>query len=311
MFARELIECDGPPGPKESALIQDIEGRLSRICGQKLTDDAVVAASSTREINDRDVQRAVAKTLNGLVGLDKFEKLFALDLNDFFRSKSGRIRIFWGDSSTGKTEVAQRLAGLREGIPGLSIGCPRVMYLSGVDGKIEIRDLVDQAPEGTLLLIDEADKCLLPAAGMVTQAEATQLQHAILTYCSRKPIYWALIGTFSSIRGESRITHSMLDEAFGRELASRIDFDDWEFPRWTLENLLRAAETCGRRNLVYEDNALLVLCQYCLDTGGGVRALDALEQAIYRKFQSQPNLTNKVTEADVRDLLKRRGYKKA
>jgi len=94
----------------------------------------------------------------------------------------------------------------------------KVVYTSGVDGKLDLRAIVDQLPAKSVLLIDEADKALLTEAMMVNKAEAVQLHHAIVTHFGRKPIFWAFIGTFSAIRSGQKLTYSALEKTLGTEL---------------------------------------------------------------------------------------------
>jgi hypothetical protein len=234
-----------------------------------------------------DVLRAIEKSLVGLVGLDRMKPLIAMDLFEFLSAGQSRGRVFWGASGVGKTELAQRLAGLREGFPGLALGPGQVRYVSGVDGKLEIKEIIDSLPPRSVLFIDEADKCLDPKAGMVTPAEATQIRHAIVTHFQRKPILWVFLGVFSQMRNGGVLTDDSLRVTFGDELAHRLDYADWGFPAWSLENLLKAVNSASsRRKLRYDDAAALLLAEYCIKTGGGVRAFDNLETAIVRHVRT-------------------------
>ncbi len=258
------------------------------------------------------IQRRVRKSMSGLIGLDDFTKQLSLDLQDFLVGNESRARLFWGEPGTGKTEFAQRLAGQRKGFPKLKLGDTEVTYVSGVDGKLEIKELVEKLPEKGIIFVDEADKCLDPAAGMVTKPEATQLQHAIVTHFSRKQLYWGFIGTFSSMRGTGKVTYEMLSKTLGAELASRVDFSDWALPNWTLESLLKAVgQSCTKRGLLYEDDALLSIAKYCLASGGAVRAFDNIDQALARRLVSEKSgsETPRVTLALADEQLARMGYK--
>ena len=250
----------------------------------------------------------VRLSLFGLIGLDGLAKLLAFDIEEFLAHKQSRGRVFWGDSGIGKTEVAQRLAGLREGIPKLPLGAGDVLYVSGVDGKLQIRDLVDKIPPLSVLFIDEADKCLDPDAGMVTVAEATQVQHAILSHFQRKPIYWVLLGTFFHSRGAEALNDQRMERMLGRELLHRFDYSDWRFPSWTMETLLQAIHsTSAKRAFSYEDDAALTVADYCLRNGGGVRAFDNVEGSIARQRLGGVSSGSRVTLAEVQAVLRKRG----
>jgi len=248
--------------------------------------------------------------------MEEFARRFALDLHDFLHGGESAGRVFFGESGTGKTEFAQRIAGLRPGIPSLNAIGVNIAYVSGVDGRVEVKKLADELPPHSVLIIDEADKCLDTKAGMVSAAEATQLHHAIVTHFSRKPIYWMFVGTFAAARGghDATLDFPKLELAVGRELASRLDFADWMFPRWTVENLLRAVKAVvARRQLAYDDDALLVLVQYCLATGGAVRSFDNLDKALSRqirlgsteKQESSARVTLEVASAYLSRLMSR------
>jgi hypothetical protein len=245
-----------------------------------------------------------------LIGLETFIRQLADEINDFQKSSESRASLFWGESATGKTELAQRLAGLKQGYPKLRLDNAEVAYLSGVDGKFQIKDIVDKIPTGSVVLIDEADKCLDSNAGLVSQNEARQLQLTILNYYSSKKIYWIFLGTFSAMRGSNKITYSMVESTFGTELGSRIDFTDWEFPQWNIENLIKAAKITYRgAELDYSDEAMAIICQYCLDIGGGIRAFDTIDQSLHRKLRKN-KITKNITLKVAQDILIERGYDK-
>lgn len=261
--------------------------------------------------SEAQVLRGIEKSLHGLVGLDRFKQLLAMDLYEFHSAGQSRGRVFWGPSGVGKTEVAQRLSGLREGFPGLAASAGATRYVSGVDGKLEVKEIVDGLPPLSILFIDEADKCLDHRAGMVSPAEATQVRHAIVTHFQRKPILWVFLGVFSQMRAEGGLTDEALRVNFGDELAHRLDFADWGFPAWTLENLLKAVNgASSRRKLRYDDRAALALAEYCIKTGGGVRAFDNLETAIVRHMRvSGIAETTTVSLAVAREIMLRRGVR--
>jgi hypothetical protein len=265
-------------------------------------------ASGIEPKTESEVLRAIEKSLLGIVGLDGLKPLIAMDVFEFLSGQQSRGRLFWGASGVGKTELAQRLSGLREGFPGLSLGNGQVRYVSGVDGKLEVKELIDSLPAKSILFIDEADKCLDPKAGMVTPAEATQVRHAIITHFQRKPVLWVFLGVFAQMRSAGGLTDESLRANFGDELAHRLDYADWGFPDWTLGNLLKAVNgSSSRRKLRYDDDAALALAEYCVKTGGGVRAFDNLETAIIRHIRTTGATVNSVPLAIARDVLAKRG----
>jgi hypothetical protein len=271
------------------------------------------APAAAAPVGERELMKGVEKSLLGLVGLEDFKPQLAMDIVEFFGSRQSRGRVFWGSSGVGKTEVAQRLAGLRDGFPQLPCGAGEVRYVSGVDGKLEVKELVDGLPPFSLLFIDEADKSLDSRAGMVTASEAMQLRHAIVTHFQRKPLFWVFLGVFAQMRSGSALTDEALRATFGDELAHRLDYADWGFPDWTLPNLLKAVKggTSGR-DVDYENDAVQTLAEYCIKSGGGVRAFDNLEIAITRHLRAtkQPPGT-KVSLAVAGEILAKRGVRSA
>jgi hypothetical protein len=310
---------DGIEMPNYSPYLQgeytisiDISDGKLIILSQKSIEEYRAIQSKTvnsESVSEADILNAIDKSLMGLVGLEKFKTLLAMDIHEFLKVRQSRGRVFWGVSGVGKTEVAQRLSGLREGFPPISIGLGQVKYISGVDGKLEISELVDELSPFSLLFIDEADKCFDSKAGMVNFAEATQIRHSILTHFQRKPILWVFLGVFAQMQSNGRLTDETLRVSFGDELAHRLDYADWEFPYWTLENLLKAISVASsRRKLQYDDDAALLLAQYCISTGGGVRAFDNLESAISRYIRTSGYDTSmKVSLPIAMEILKRRG----
>ncbi len=299
------------PQPRSSECWRvSLEGELS---ADSLGGDNLSVAGTVGPTTERDVLRGVEKSLLGLVGMDDFKQLLAMDVFEFLSSQQSRGRVYWGASGVGKTEVAQRLCGSREGFPKLSIGPGEVRYVSGVDGKLEIKEIVDGLPPLSLLFIDEADKCLDPKAGMVSAAEATQIRHAIITHFQRKPVMWIFLGVYAQMRSAGALTDDSLRMTFGDELAHRLDYADWGFPAWTLENLLRAVNgATSRRKLQYEDEAALILAQYCIKSGGGVRAFDNLETAIIRRLRTGGQaLDARVSPSIAREILAKRGVQTA
>jgi ankyrin repeat protein len=261
---------------------------------------------SSAESNASKIKSTLSASLYGLVGIDELMLRLEFDLGDFFSGNQSMGRLLHGDSGTGKSEIAQRLSGLREGLPGLAEAGISCGYISGVDGKFEVRKLVEEVQAHSVVFIDEADKCLDPKAGMVSEAEATQLQHAIVTHFSRKPIYWCFVGTFAATRNAAggELSMAVLDATLGRELASRLDFADWCLPKWTLENLLRAVKSLvAKRGLQYEDDALLTIAEHCLASGGAVRAFENIDRALDREAKIRNDMSKAVTRAQAQGYL--------
>jgi hypothetical protein len=258
---------------------------------------------------EREVLRAIKRSLHGLVGLDQFAAMLAIDVAEFLSGPcQSRGRVIWGNPGVGKTEIAQRLAGLRDGFPALKIGTGELVYISGVDGKLDIKERIDAIKPFSLLFIDEADKCLDPKTGMVSQAEATQLCHAIVTHFQRKPVLWIFLGVFSAMRGNGAITDEVVRATFGDELAHRLDYADWGLPAWSLTNLLKALNaSSARRRVEFDDDAVELLANYCIRTGGGVRGFENLETAIARRFRMDGRSESRVTLQVARDTLTQRG----
>jgi hypothetical protein len=281
----------------------------SCVFGAGQTTPGAAGSTASAAPSEEDLLRSIEKSLWSLTGLERLKPLLAMDICEFLSARQSLGRIFWGDSGVGKTEVAQRLSGLREGYPGLSLGGGQVRYVSGVDGRLEVKEIVDDLPPRSILFVDEADKCLDPNTGMVTAAEATQIRHAIVTHFQRKPILWVFLGVFAQTRVNGGLTDDALRSSLGDELAHRLDYADWRFPSWTLESLLKAVNgTSSRRRRTYDDDAALMLAQYCIKTGGGVRAFDNLETAIIRqeRIAGIAAATN-VSVAVAREILARRG----
>lgn len=304
-FQKAGIRLPGfTPHPTEGCSIRiGFNGSIEVVAGGQVQADA------SPPFSELQLSRMLGKSLFGLVGLERLRAQLAHDLCEFLSERQSKGRVFWGASGVGKTEVAQRLAGLRDGFPGLSIGSGKIEYRSGVDGKLEVKDIVDALPPLSILFIDEADKCMGPSAGMVSPADATQVRHAILTHFQRKPIYWVFLGVFSQGVSGISLTEESLRGKFGDELAHRLDFADWGFPSWTLANLLRAVNSASSiRKLEYEPEAALVLAQHCIKSGGGVRAFDILETGIVRfmKFSGVAAGT-KVSRELASEALARRG----
>jgi hypothetical protein len=111
------------------------------------------------------------------------------------------------------------------------------------------------------------------------------------------------------MRVGSSLTDESIKSNFGEELAYRLDYVDWQFPSWTLENLLKAVSgNSSRRKLQYDDDAALLLAQYCMKTGGGVRVFDNLEAAIIRHLRTTGKTNeNKINVNVAQEILNKRG----
>jgi len=266
------------------------------------------AQDTQDDVSEENILRNLERTLAGLVGIDDLKRLIAMDVYDFLNSRQSRGRVFWGDPGVGKTELAQRLAGLREGFPPLNLGAGEVRYVSGVDGRLEVKQAVDSLPSVSILLIDEADKCLDPGAGMVSAEDALQTRYAIVTHFQRRQILWVFLGVFAHARGQGPLADGSMHKIFGDELATRLDFVDWQFPSWTTESLLQAVNSNAIcRKLEYQDEAVLILVDYCAGVGGGVRTFDNVEAAIVRNLRMKGgDLARPVGPDVVRDVLARR-----
>ena len=229
----------------------------------------------------------IGRAFSGLVGFDTFKKALVYDLKAFVGTADGPgvCRMFWGESVTGKTEVAQRFAGLRHGYPAVCPGYGRSHYVSCVERGIDVRQITDDLPGGSIVFVDDADRHLDEACGVVSAVEARQFHTAILTNLGRKRLYWVFLGSFIARRGGRPMTSDMIDAMLGRELAGRMDFMDWKFPEWNIENLLLASRlVVTRLGMTFEDEAVLLLANECLEKGSGVRGLENLLEQIKRRM---------------------------
>ena len=234
------------------------------------------------------------------------------DLAEFAKSSTSQGRIIWGPAGTGKTEIAQRLAGLREGIPPLDFGAGVVAYVSGSDGKLDLKGIVDQLPSKSILFVDNSDKILDPSEKMLNDADAVQTRNAIINHFSRKQIYWVLLGTFQAARNGAKLTVPVLEKSVGPEIASRFDFLDWELASWKTETLLKAIRNlCEKRGVSYDDDALLLLTDYCLKNGGGVRTFENIDMALKRRVTDAAGVKQTVTKELAQDYIMSLGIKVA
>jgi hypothetical protein len=256
-------------------------------------------AKDARPLPDRtslaDLQKNIAKSLSGLLGFDFFVKNFAIDLFDFLQGSESRIRLFWGDTGTGKSELGMRLAGLREGFPRLAFDDTGAFYFSAADDGMDFGAVTEKIAPKSLVYLDDADKLFDSNSGLKDAKSIVQLQQSLNTSIIKKSVYWVLAGTFDSGRTGEDLSAQRLETLLGKSLAYKVDYVDWRLPGWTLENLLRAVRQIStRRGLTYEDEALLLIAEYCL-SHGAVIGFDRIDQTLYRRHGGQKG-TVKVDE---------------
>jgi hypothetical protein len=227
-----------------------------------------------------EVDIHVQMSLEGLVGFDSFIENLSHELYDFLTKQPGASKgiVIWGDSSVGKTELGQRLAGEKQdfNIPGLDLDGVDVKYIACCDGQVDISKEVNEASPKSIIILDEIDKFVVDKSGMVNEALAKGLRTSIVTNFQKKPIFWVFCGTFHDVRGKGKLTEKELSQVLGTELSSRIDFADWRLPSWTTETLLDAGKiflTKDEEKIDYDDEGLVLLVKQALDSGGGVRQL--------------------------------------
>ncbi len=250
---------------------------------------------NSNQMNLPELQKKVARSLYGLIGLDNFSKNFAFDLFDFMQANESRIRMFWGSHGTGKSELGLRFGGQINGVPRLSYNHLSAFYLSATEEGIDFNVITDKADPHSVVFIDDADKLFDANIGLKDTREIVKFQQSLNTSVIRKPIYWILAGNFENAQSAQK-----LELLFGKSLAHKIDYIDWKLPSWTLENILRAVkQVSSRRGLTYEDEALFELCKYCL-SHGAVIAFDLLDQTLYRRHGGKEGL---VTADEARELI--------
>lgn len=257
-------------------------------------NSSMIGNVKAKEVSKEQVLTNIGISLDGLVGLDNLTENLSHELFDFLKKHPGESKglVIWGDASVGKTELGQRLAGLKQdfNIPGLSLDGVDVKYIACCDGQLNISKEVGEASSKSIIILDEIDKFFNPKSGMVDDAQAKKLRTSIVTNFQNKPIFWIFMGTFHDVRGKNRLTEKELSQVLGTELTSRIDFADWQLPSWTLESLLTAAQSFLNSDLEivrYEDEGMIALVEQALGSGGGVRQLQKYHD--YFKRQASKN----------------------
>ena len=237
-----------------------------------------------------DLQRKIAKSFSGLLGFETFTKNFSVDIFDFLQGDESRIRIFWGDNGTGKSEIGMRLGGLRDGLPGLTYNTTGAFYFSAADDGMNFGLVSEKIEPYSIVYLDDADKLFDVESGLKNLTDIVQAQQSLNTCIIKKSVYWILAGNFDSSRKPPGLSSQGLERLFGKSLVNKVDYLDWKMPGWTLENLLKAVkQLSARRGLTYEDDALLIISQYCLEHGA-VMGFDRIDQALYRRHGGQKSL---------------------
>lgn len=266
--------------------------------------------SKPQEISREDIELALTASLNGLVNMDELIHNLTPDMFDFLNQKTTRSMavVLWGDASTGKTQLGQRLAGLKasENAPGLDLPGVKVLYRDSVD-KQAVRDLVDKAPARSVVIIDEADKVFDIKAGSTDQ-EAAQVRSTFITHFERTPIFWILMGSFADRRQGSSLTKKMVYEVFGPEMGSRLMHDGYHLKSWDQASLLKAVQQYDLpQDFEMDDEAVQKLTDTCLKMGGGPRSFEMAVKEICKRI-SRKNVQEKVIKLnDVNDYLAENG----
>lgn len=233
-----------------------------------------------------DIQEELDLCLRGLVGVEKFVSEFAYELNLFLTNNSSRGIVIWGSSSVGKTEIAKRLCGELENVaPGLTIPGLNFKYIPCCDQALSPRDIVNSVENGTVIFLDEVDKFLSPASGIMNDSQAKGLRTSLITNFNSKVVFWVFTGTFEDIRGKDSLTKEKLSQTLGPELTSRLDFAGWRLNDWDIKSLQRAGRHSALakdKNIEYEEAAYVTLLQYILKNGGGIRSLERAHESIKR-----------------------------
>ena len=267
-----------------SPLGQTIPGTSSLDLSKNCKDTRITDYLKQIVNGENGIKLQVRTSLNRLVNVNWFTKSFSFDLALFLKEGRSRIKIFHGSSCTGKTEVVQRLSGLRKGIPGLKEIGLNVFYMTGLEAPLEVRKIEESCPDYSIVFIDEAEKFLNPKSTLYNAEVALRFTNMLVTLFEKKPIYWVLIGTFDYLYESGNIDEK-LTSLYGTEFGTRVDYD-WRFPDWTLENLMKAIiETVPNRKIQYDDPALAMMVQYSLKNKGGVRSFCSLEQRLMRMFR--------------------------
>ncbi len=233
-----------------------------------------------------DIQDELGLCLRGLVGVENFISSFAYELNLFLNSSSSRGIVIWGSSSVGKTEIAKRLCGeLKNVAPSLTIPGLNFKYIPCCDQALSPRDIVNSVENGTVIFLDEVDKFLSPASGIMNDSQAKGLRTSLITNFNSKVVFWVFTGTFEDIRGKDSLTKEKLSQTLGPELTSRLDFAGWRLNDWDIESLQMAGKNSALardKNIEYDETAFVTLLQYILKNGGGIRSLERAHESIKR-----------------------------
>lgn len=271
--------------------------------------NATLNSSKNLNISNDQIEAQIAMSLEGLVGFDNFIQNLSHEVGDFLRKQPGESKgvVVWGDASVGKTEFAQRLAGLKQNfnIPGLNLDGVEVKYIACCDGQIDISKEANEAQPKSIIILDEIDKFFNPKSGIVDEAQAKKLRTSIVTNFQNKPIFWIFAGTFHDLRGNNRLNEKELSQVLGTELTSRLDFADWQLPSWSLESLLTAGQHFLNRDqsvVQYDDEGMLILVQQALDSGGGVRMLQKYHDYFKRNASKKGEMVS-VTSVEAKQYL--------
>jgi hypothetical protein len=258
---------------------------------------------NSKKLDDESISKSIVKSLRGMVNTKWFTNTFPSDLSSFLEEERSKLKLFHGPTCSGKTEIAQRLAGMREGFPGLKDIGVDVHYLTGIESEIAVKDIVDKLKPLSVVLIDEADKFLNPKSPLYAEQSAHRFTNMIITLFERKPLYWVLIGTWDFLQEGDQSMDEKVSSLYGPEFGTRVDYD-WRFPDWSLETLLEAIKaSVPNRKVTYDDMSLAIMAQYCLKSGGGVRSFDNLEQRLIRKLKMKGDST-RVDESLVIECFK-------
>ncbi|MGK5085221.1 ankyrin repeat domain-containing protein [Bdellovibrionota bacterium FG-1] len=297
----------------EAACDKTFDNRIRALLKDTSKSEELENTSPPVKLTAVEIRIQLTKSMTGMVGLDSIIKHFSVDLEDFLLSSKSRMRCFWGTQGTGKTEVAQRISGLTDEIPGLNLPDLGVKYVKISDcSSLQVANTVEKR---LLVLFDLPDEFFDTDAANGPSPELMDFRHALKTNYSLKPVYFVFLRTVPSLDNSALQLTNGLTAIFGNALGGSIDFSDWRFPGWTLETLMKAVgHVCTRRGLEYDDDALALLCHYCMETGGFVRAFDKIDQTFFRRHKTRHIITEhaeRVSRADVEELLNITGIKKA
>lgn len=255
-----------------------------------------------------DIELVLQLVTKGLVGMDQFISNFSHELKSFMDQKGGSKGIvLWGGASVGKTELGRRISGMKENFQALKLPGLKFKYIACCDDTVDVKQIIESIENKTVVFLDEIDKYLSPSAGLVSESQAKGLRTSLVTNFERKEVFWIFSGTFADIRGNSKLTRSSLEKTLGAELASRLDFSDWMLNDWTIESLLKAAQTTLSRDshIDYEDKALENLVKHVLTHNAGVRGLEKAHESIKRANRTKISTDTAfvITEGHVREYI--------